>query len=484
MTQAIVPFGIQRSDGAALAGAPSIAINVVLARDGGLYRRPGIVAPTDLTTDTVDADGIIGLYAPTDGKTDPIAVGGGAPRKLYRLTSGGAPALTTFGNENLPGTGRPVFAETEAMLAIAGGEEPQRVFLAGFPASNVPYLSRRLGGTPPRSTHVIANKGRLLMNDLDTRDGVTYSSTAAGNSISGHEEWVAGTGTAGQFSGESRPDRVIAIGESTADVFIWGGTTLEVWSPDPQRRYANVAVREYGLAGPYAYVKLDQSFIWLDHKRRFVMSDGRSYQVISDDIKSTIDEMTSVSDCFAYRVVLGHIDAVVFTFPTDGRTLCFQRGGGWTQWQGFSDGVWERFPVTAHMHRPTNNENVVALDTGKLGALSFSAYDDLGATLRAYCTSGHQDRDTDHLKHCQSIRLTFRRNGLSGSSQAKVHLSYRDDVAWSGPLIATFDATDPTPTVVFRSLGTYYRRDWRLDFSEATDLVLAGARETYTVLGN
>jgi hypothetical protein len=485
-----VRFGIQESGQTTMAGAAAVAINVIVDARGAVYRRPGIRAATNLTPDVVDSAGVIGLYQPQDGLTDMLAVGNGARRKIYRLTASGAPSLSEGMGANLDdltGTGRPVFAETEAMVAIAGGMDIQRVFNASFPAVNPPYFSARLGGSPPHASHVLSNQERLLANntDLGSRDAVQWSGLAAGSSYAGHEDWTSGAGTGGTFFGESRPDPNNAIAETAANIMVFGKTTTELWAPDPSQVYAFVASRDYGNVATYGIARGDSTFAWMDQKRRIVVSDGRTFQTVSDPIQRTLDGLAKVDDCFAYRVTLGPVDGFAFTFPTDGRTFFMQVGGGWSQWHGMTASVFTLFPVLSHFRRVDNGENVVGLTNGKIGALSLDAFDDMGSTLEASVTSGFQDHGTDALKHCKALNLIFARPSLTGTSTATVFVSYRDgEGAWSDPITHKFTAYDQSPEVPLRSLGTYRRRDWRVQWGDGQDVRLVSATEEFTVLSH
>lgn len=485
MASAPIPFGILESGQETLAGAPGAAFNVLLDARGALMRRPGIAAPTNLTTGVVDSEGLIGIYSPKDGVTDPIAVGGGARRNIYRLTASGSVDLSPGStSSDLLGTERPVFAETEAMVAIAGGEDIQRVFTAQWPATNVPYLSQRLGGSPPRSTHIVANSQRLLSTNRDIQDRVNYSGQSAGDNYSGQETWTEGLGTAGFFSGESDPDRVRAIAQTSREIFVWGANTTEVWAPDPQDIYSPVTAREYGLATPYGVIRVDSAFAWIDHKQRAIMSDGRSFKVISEPIGRELSTISNFTDCFGFRAILGAFDCLVWIWPTDGRSFCYQVGGGWSQWSTW-DGAWRRPPINCHALRYDTGDNIVGLTDGRVGVLSVDAFDDMGTTIRAYATSGHQDHGTSNRKHCKRVQLQFARRDFDSTTEAEVQLSYRDDLnEWAAPLRLRFDATDRSPVVNLDSLGIYRLRDWRIEFMGSANMVLSKATETFEVLDN
>lgn len=485
MAQARIPFVPNQESGLErLAGGMPAAMNVVLDAKGAVRRRPGIATSSLAPSSVIDSGGLVGLYSTVGGKL--FAVGGSTePRSIYRLSATDSFELSGGGGAtDLQGTGRPVFAETDALLVIAGGSVPQKIVLADD-------SSDRLAGGPPSSSHVIANSSRLSMNHVadDFPGRISYSSTAFASDVyTGHEQWGVGNGTAGFYTAESRPDPVVALHENTNEVFAFGTRTLQVFSPDSQVVYAPLPAREYGIGAAYSVVRVDHSFAWIDHRRRIVVSDGRSVQVLSQGIQQDLDDMSSVSDAFGYRVHHGHLDLLVWTFPTDGRTYVYQAGGGWSQWSGWDSGSnnWKRFVVNCHYQRPVGAQNLVGTTDGKVGELKQSASDDLGDTIVSRVTTGFLDRGTDRRKHCVSVRLVLERGQTSNTSEGMLLLRYRDDMGdWVGPMeVGLGTSGDFEAVVEMRGLGVYRRREWRFDFSGSDDLVLASATEEFEVLDN
>lgn len=390
-----IPFWNQQSSGLdELGGGSPYAINVVVDPiNKTVRRRPGVSAYSE-APGLVDSGGIVGVYRTIGGHLYAV---GGTPgqRAIYRISGGSSNNLSTaLGNTLLDGAERPDFAETEMLLVVAGGNRLQKVELA----SNE---SDKLGGDPPKASHVIANSQRLVVNDVDEfRSQLRGSGFAQGTqTYEGHETWSgldAATVTA-----EAKTDPVVAVHENTNEIFAFGTTTLQVFSPDPTFGYVPVATREIGCAAAYSVIKVDQSFAWLDHLRRFVLGDGRSLEIISDPIKATLDEIEDVSDCFGYRVVMGNLDCMIWTFPSDGRTFVFQKGSGWGQWQGWDPGQnnWKQLDVTAHFQEPGTGANIVGTGGGLVSQLQMGAFEDLVpedtfSVLEFSLSSGPNDGDT------------------------------------------------------------------------------------------
>jgi hypothetical protein len=493
MPSAPISFVNQQATGqGVLSGAPGVAVNVMVDQAGTIRRRPGLAVAPGVTSDVVDATGIIGLYSTVGGKLYAV---GNTPyfRQLYSVGPLGSAALgAPYTDATLAGGGRPTFAETQLLLVVAGGDAMEKIVLG----SNI---SSRLGGQPPSATHVAASSSRLLGNiaaisttvDYD-KSVVRFSGISNGNtSYADQEIWTEGlvVGAAGHFSAEANPDPVLAIYENTNEVFCFGTRSLQVFAPDGSISDTGIpagwspsVTRELGCAAPYSVVKTNQQFAWLDDLRRFVLSDARSEAVISDPIKRTLDDMGVVNDSFGYRVTTGPLDAMVWTFPADGRTFAFQKGSGWSQWAGW-DGNFTQLNVTASCIAPVSHDVLVGTADGRIGRFSLDAHDDFGAPIVLRVDSGYINRGTDEQKHCRCIKMGLRR-GASAAASTKVLLSYRDT---PGPFCAPLEVElgplgDTEIVVELRSLGVYRRRQWRFEYSGAEDLALVGVTEDFDIL--
>jgi hypothetical protein len=467
-----IPFLPSQASDEKLSGAGGVTLNLWVDSKGALRRRPGLRAATGLYSGVISSAGISGIHVTLSGAVYAVEAGSSA-RGIFRVGSGFSRVSGTY-DRSLDGGKVPTFAETEMLLVIAAGGFPEKVVLSTDDVS-------RLAGYPPRTSHIIANGLRLLANDVYVdRTKVRYSSQSIGTlSYSGHEEWLPGSATsAGFFTAEARPDPVVALHENTSEVFVFGSTNLQVFGQDGQLIYAPTNTREYGCIAPYSVVRVDQSFAWLDDKRRFVLSDGRSFSVISDPIKQDLDAMSVVSDCFGYRVLLGSLDAFVWTFPTDGRTFVYQTSVGWSQWSGQTSDALAPFPVLCHDFM--GSENVVGLSSGKVAQLSLEENRDLGDNIYCSATTGFLDRGTSLRKHCRAAHFALR---LDSTLDAECMVQWRDyEGPWGNPVRVALNRDQPV--VSLRSLGVYRKREWRFIFKGRGDFALADAREEFDLLSS
>lgn len=478
-TQPIIFGNAQESGEQVLAGASPYAVNVLTDGKGAVRRRPGLAAYGRASTAVVDATGIAGLHV-TAGD-DVIAVG--TNRRLYRLNvAGGFDDLSAhMVSELLPGASRPVFAENAVALIVAGGAEIQKLDLTTFVSTR---LSATSTDAPPKASHVAANASRFVANDVtplstSARDQLRYSRTG----VVDYDEWPA------RFfvSAEAKPDAVLAVAENVNEVWAWGLSTTQIFIPDASSVYAPSRTLRYGIGAVGSIVDVDGQFAWFDPKKRFVLSDGRSVQDISGPIAATLDGLSEWEDCFGYRVQEDQWDALVWSFPTDGRTFCYQMGGGWSQWHAHdaNNSSLVPFPVTGAAFRDADNTNLVGLSSGKVVMLDATVADDLGEPIVCDVITGGLSRGTHLRKWCQAVRLTMKRGETEdGEDEPEALLSWRDDLgAWSDALhIGLGSGEDREITVELRSLGVYRTRHWRLVYSGEAEWVLASAEEDFEVL--
>lgn len=513
-----------------ISGASSEAFNVILDARGVLRKRPGIAAYAVAPSTAVDANGVLGLYlteekvAHTSGTHDVSgthpgvlyavgatvnAAGGGhnRGRNVYRIAAGAATLVGTgaadedrlstpaaIATTRLP---RPVFAETEALLVIAGGAEIGKIdirpelFAAPNFSTNADYQEMSfLGGCPPLASHVLGNSSRLLANDTQLdQTKLRYSDISQGIvEFTGHELWTPSPGGPGFFTAEARPDSIVACAENTNDIFVFGRTSLQLFSPDTAVTFAPSITREVGCLAPYSTVKFDDRYVWLDHLTRIVISDGREWEDVGRPVQATLDALTAPDECYGYRFTDSFCDAVVFRFETDEETLVLQPGIGWARWamHDAATDTFSMFPVLSHHLRQDGGLNVVGLEDGTIRVLSLDAGDDLGEPIVAYVRTGFLDRESNNRKRTVAVHLAFKREPAL-SRDVVCYLEWRDDLSdeWNEVAIElSADDGNLDPVVPLYSLGVYRRRQWRFRFPDDKGLFLVKATETFEDLGS
>lgn len=471
-TQPIQFFDTQETSSQELAGASPLAVNVIVDRRGAVRRRPGIAAWSGFPGVIPEANSVSGIYGVGTSSLLHVCESTPGARTIYRTNAGASGSLGTTSAERLSGLSRPAFAETRWIVAMAGGLDVQKV-------DKSTWISSRLGGSPPACSNITAISQRLITDDdssSSTAGWVRYSKTG----LTGNEVWPPRY----YFDTEADPDDVVRVESNTNELFCFCEKSLQVYSPDPVSIFAPGRTLRFGCAAQHGVVFDDGTAYVLDNRRRILQTDGRQYQDISGPIAADLDALTSVSDCWAFFCPLPSYDLYGWVFPTDGKTFVYHKGIGWSQWNGWTGnpGVYTAWPATAFHYWPQQNLNLVGLATGQVAMLDMDAYDDLGGTIKAEVKTGFINRGTDLQKNCKAVRLTVKRLTSSG----KILLSWRDDAGDFGApeeIDVTIGAyADYDVVIERRSLGVYRRRQWKVEFTDAKDLVLVSVEEDFDVL--
>lgn len=471
MPAKLITFGPNQASGdQQLAGASPLAINVVMDGAGAIRRRPGIGVWADAPA-APEASPVIGISKFQD---DIIFVL--ENRRIYKTSGGVATLLSSGGPDTyLDGTDRPVFAVTPWRLAIAGGGLPSKI-------EPLAVAAERLGGDPPPSKYIAALTQRLISDD-QTDDLSVGQIRFSGTGKTANEDWDPLNFT----SAEARPDAVLAIRENANELFAFGQTSLQVFSPDPTFIFAPGRAQNRGCAAGHSVISVDEQFAWLTNRREIVMSDGRAMQVMSDAISATLDSVATVDDCYGFRWSADQFDILCWQMPSDGRTFAAPAGGGWSQWHAWDTPHGHRlFPAKCVYFWEEENLYLVGMPDGSIATLDSSANTDLGATIKAEVLTGFTNHDTDAWKACDCVRLTFKRGVALTTDEPQALLSWRDNLgAFCAPLrLGLGFAGDDTFTIERRTLGMYRSRQWKLEFTDAADFVLARVEETFSIGGN
>lgn len=532
-----IPFApLLETSSEEISGASPEAFNIIADARGVIRKRPGLAAYTGVAPSTaVDANGVLGLYltearvAHTNGTATVSgthagvlyavgatvnAAGGGsnAGRNVYRVAGGSATQVGSgAANENRLSTDanattrtpRPVFAETEALLIIAGGAEvgkidirPELFVTPNFTNPNPDYHEMSfLGGCPPLASHVLCNSSRILANDTQLdQTKIRFSDISQGIvTTTGHETWTPSPGAAGFFTAEARADSIVAIAENTNEIWGFGRTSLQLFTPDTATTFAPTVAVEFGCLAPYSVLKWDNKYVFLDHKTRIVASDGsRKVEDLGGPVQATLDALTTPSDCYAYNYSESFADCLCFRFEADAITLVYQAGIGWSKWalHTAASDAFSQFPVLSHLQRPDGGLNVVGLSDGTIRTLSLDNTTDIdssGATsaIVAYVSTGFLDREAMEQKQTEMVYMVFKRTAALGNG-VTYYLEYRDSLVGEYVTVERqLDCSDGNldPVDIIPSIGgPYRRRQWRFRFPHENGLFLVKALEKFRVL--
>lgn len=472
-----IPFDGQKSGLEELAGGSPRFLNCVfdVDQDGKLVtvrQRPGLSEWDGFPETTPSAFAVEGMVNFGD---DLVYVD--ANRDLYAISEGTSYALSTEATPTtkLAGTERPQLIATKTRVVAVGGGAAQKW------EGTLTSLSARLGGLPPDATHITAISVRLVLDNAEVGGEGLFQWSYAGEA--NHETWDA----LNYAEAEGQPDTANAIASNTNELYVWGPRSLQVFSPDPNVVFATGRTLNIGCAAPYSPVDMDEAYVWLDHLRRFVISDGRNFRNISKNLGRSLRELSVVDDAWGFRAITGQADLYGCSFPTDGQTWVWQAdANAWSQWasQDATSGELVNFAATSVYQWPEQNLVLVGREDGTIAKLDATAYTDLGTEFPVELRTGFVTRETSALKVCNGVKLVFKRGQVeAGTTAPDVLLSWRDDLgAFTQPIrMSLGNVGDTVPVMEARSLGSYERRQWRIQFSGDAPFVFIAALEDFTV---
>lgn len=462
--------GGQVSTADTMSPATSVLRNWQMDVAGVNRMRPALVA---YSTTGLGSAALVALY-----RWKTFIVGVDEDRKIYALEDSAPTVWQSLSDATaatkLDNTRRPVFAEDASDLFIAGGGAIQKWTGAG--------LTARLGGTSPTdTTHIVNVAQRLVANTAANPSRVLWSDLGDGSDST----W----GALSFAHAEARPDSLVAIGENTAELALWGKTTTEVWgvSVDPLTPYQRIITLNVGMVAPYSAVRFDNFYVWLDNHRRFIQSDGRSYSVLSEAIAKDLRNLTTVTDCFGYREDTDLGGVVVWKFPSDGRAFTYDYSAKkWQERNYYTAPTNGAYPVNCHAYWDTYNLNLVGASTGAaVYKLDTTVRSDIGGTMVAERITGWQDFGSKNQKRSLRVQVVMRRGTATlGATDGQLEVAVANDGGgWSNfKTVTTGQPGDQNMVIDLFFGGVFsYRRYW-IRYSGTDDMSLVGVYDDVTDL--
>jgi hypothetical protein len=389
----------------------------------------------------------------------------------------------------LSGSGRAVFAEDSLRLIIAGGGQLQTW------TGDTTVMSSRLAsyvlGTnqpPQAATHVVKLANYIIANNQFPGSLNQYIWSAIGDGQDG--TWPP----LNFNTADARPDPVVAVYENLRELYIFGTQTVQVYgvTSDANLPFQSAPALNIGTQSPYSPIPMDTTFAMFDNLRRFVTTDGRSYQVISGPIAHDLRNISTVSDCFGFRSQIGWWDLLIWVFPTEGISWYYelntQKWGQWKSWNT-TKGDYTAPRVGAYVFAPSVNrhfigdslyENVLTFDLNSY--LDIATNGTVTEPIVAEIVTQRLDYSTAKRKRCNGLTIYLSRGKSSGLA---IELSKKDDEGpWSVPTtidLGTQDG-DTTNWKNWYPGGIYRRRQYKIRYSGADDSVISALEEDFTVL--
>lgn len=208
------------------------------------------------------------------------------------------------------------------------------------PSGTSTYISH--ANAPTNVTHVVYLDGYIIANAVGT--GRFHFTD-----VNDTDVWpVDGFATA-----ENNPDSLLALEVYAGELYLHGNNSTEVWANDGVSPFSPIrsAYLEHGIGGKYSYVKSGSFYFWIDNERRVIQLAGRQAVTISVPYQDVINGLTNISDCVGFSILSKGTFFIIFTFPTDNFTLCYNSfNQTWTEFGSWNGSTYDIFDIVSSVN--------------------------------------------------------------------------------------------------------------------------------------
>lgn len=471
MDIAVIPLDEGMRDADELSGDSPAFVNALVIGAPGKRRplrtRPGIRAWSDAPATWPSTSPVVAMCI-VNGVLLYVTDDGSGTRDVFHADGAGlVTPLSSDAASRVAGTAQVFLAVGRDVAIATGGAEPQKI---------APGVSARLGGSPdapPHASMAAFIAQRLVLVPPDSGGNFFWSDVGAG----GIETWD----TLFEFrEAEARPDRIVGCMESSRELFMFGASTTQMFTPDPDEIYAPVHTSETGCLAAGSIMRVGQVMACLDDRRRIILTDARSETDISSrGIAAALESLTDPTDVWCFRAKMGHHDLLTWVFRADGRAFSFDRvSETWSEWRRWSAGRWQPWAPLSHVWWPERKLHLVGMPDGSIAELSLDAHSDLTDPLKWQARTGFME--APGRRHPVETRFTVRR-GEAASSTSEVSVSWRNDLGdFCAPISTTLGTTEKQPEIVISPAGEpYRRRQYELSGDGADAYLVSGGSEIY-----
>lgn len=280
---------------------------------------------------------------------------------------------------------------------------------------------------------------------------------------------------------EGAPDDALAVLSDHRELWVFGERSIEVWynSGDidfPFERMQGAFI-ERGIRAPQTATKLDNSVFWLAEDGVVYRAAGYQPQRISTHAVEQAISKGRTDDAFGYAYTEEGHAFLVLTFPSLKQTWCFD----------VATGLWhERSHIDFGRHigncyaRAYGEHLLGDFQSGAIYSLRMDARTDAGSAIRRVAISPplHNRRNELTLHSLEldmesGIGLT---TGYGSDPQAMLDWSDDGGKTWSNEHWTTIGKKGEYLTrVVWRRLGRFRQRQFRVVITEPVPVVILGA---------
>jgi hypothetical protein len=411
---------------------------------GSLSRRDGLVEFCDLLTGA-KVDGIYWVNAWNKA----IAVSNG---KIFRIDASDGTFVDVTNNLLTAGV-RVIFTDDGTRVYMANGGKITTLLVGGTST----FMAD--ADAPTTVSHVAFLDQYILANDIGTDD---FYFSEPGDGTVWDNEW---------FSAETDPDFITALAVKDREILVTGPESNEIWINDLESPFSrkDPAYIQEGIVAPYSMVHANGIWFGLSENKEIVVLRGRLTVPIDPGINEVIQGFTTVNDCLADTFKRAGKTFLMFSFPSEERTLVLDLSNGFFYEYGYwNTGLaeYKRYKGNCIAYAKGWNKTLVGdRSSGKIYEMSDSVYSDDGDIIRALRTTGHISHGTMNKKTSHGIRVRVKVTKPVPAVEPNLLVQFNDDGegVWSTEYSIPLARASNTDFIGYLPgpLGSYNTRQWR-----------------------
>jgi len=230
------------------------------------------------------------------------------------------------------------------------------------------------------------------------------------------------------FSAKTKQDEVTSLSVLWREILAVGKDSMDYYWNDGTTPFSRLegAYIERGCIAPYSLIFADNTYFWLDNTRRFVRLDGRTPQIISTPFDRIIQGYGTVEDCTADLCEVKGKPWIIWSFPTEGKTLVYDiMLKIWYEWGRWMSGssTYERWLGNCVVYARDWNKWLIGsrLAGGEIWELDMDTHDDDGGTIRTLRRTALVDHNTLARKKSKAIYVKIKRGeGFAAGSPSMI----------------------------------------------------------------
>lgn len=449
---------------------------------GATVRRPGLSLFCDLGQGT--DKNVDGLYW-WDVQSCAIAVCNG---QVFKLTYPGS--TPTF--ENI----------TDDALAVGS----PCTFAAATDAAFTPFLIIANDGVPvyieDTGDSTALSGAPTDVSQVAYLDGYVMAAEEDSNTVYFSGAYTPTTWASEYFSAAGDADVIKAITTFQSEIYLFGPRSTEIWENDGTNPFSRVpgGFIETGIIAPRSVVKAGQNIFWLDSTRRFVAWFNGKLTSISTPYDKEIATFSTIADARGMRLVVSGKEFLVWSFPTQARTLVARFNSrldttqslvndalfSWSEWGDYSPllNSYGVYRGTCEAYCPPWGLQLVGGSRSRIYVVDNDTYTDTGSAIRLCRITGHINYGTTKTKRSSEFRIRAKRGQVVSGANPKVMVRWNDDNrGWRNEHWFDLGATGETETVMrLPRTGIFTTRQYEFVATDAADIIFLDAEEDVEVL--